>query len=208
MSAAARFFARVQRAGFYEAHLQEALALLPPGGGQSLLDAGCGPGLLSRLGARRGYRATGIDADPAMVEAARRIARREGSPAEFACLPAEAAADALGVFDVVAAASLLVVVPDPAAILAALWRSVAPGGSLLVVEAGEGMTVAAARGMIGSGLPGPGRPFLMLWAAARQGRTLDPRVIRALPDSARRIARPLLGGMATATLVRRLPVIA
>ncbi|MBV8194272.1 MAG: class I SAM-dependent methyltransferase [Candidatus Dormibacteraeota bacterium] len=80
---AARFFARVQAAGFYQTLLRDALALAPNGDGRSLLDIGCGPGALTRLAAARGYHATGIDSDPAMIAQAQRIARREGSAATF-----------------------------------------------------------------------------------------------------------------------------
>src|SRR5579875_328686 len=80
---AARFFTHLQAADFYDQLFGDALALLPDGNGRSLLDVGCGPGALTRLAAMHGYRATGIDSDPAMIAQATRNARRQKSKATF-----------------------------------------------------------------------------------------------------------------------------
>ena len=114
---AARFFSHVQAAGFYQTLLRDALALLPDGNGRTLLDVGCGPGALTRLAAAHGYHATGIDSDPAMVAHAKRIAHRESSPATFALAPLNQVPVRFAPASVVVAASLLAVVPDPAAAL-------------------------------------------------------------------------------------------
>jgi ubiquinone/menaquinone biosynthesis C-methylase UbiE len=195
---AARFFALVQGAGFYRAYLEEAVALLPGGDGSRLVDVGCGPGLLTRLAAARGYEALGIDADPAMVATAARLARRERSAATFlhgqlSDLPA------LPQADVVVAASLLAVVRDREAALETLWRCVKPGGALLVVEAPDRLTVPAARKAIAAGLRGPRRGLLTMWAAARQGNAVDPSIFATLRDTEPRHT-PLLGGLVRATL--------
>ena len=200
---AALLFTRVQGAGFYRRYLQEAIELLPPDGGGTLLDVGCGPGLLARLAAARGYRATGIDPDAAMVAAARRLARREGSPAEYVRLGLFEALEATAPADVVAAASLLAVLPDRAAGLAALWRLVAPGGALLVVEATPRMTVARANDLIAAGLPGPRPRLLRLWARGRQGATVDPAIYDGLPDVDGCQITELLGGLVEARLLRK-----
>jgi SAM-dependent methyltransferase len=196
---AARFFTLVQGAGFYRQLLGDALALLPEGSGRTLLDVGCGPGLLARLAAARGYEALGIDADPAMVAAARRLARRERSAARFVHGRLGDPATSVPRADVVAAASLLAVLPDREAGLEALWRCVKPGGTLLVVEATDQLTVPAARTLIAEGLPGPRRNLLTVWAAARQGSTVDPVVFTRLVETEQR-GTPLLGGLARATL--------
>ena len=196
---AARFFTLVQGAGFYRRLLSDAVALLPEGDGRTLLDAGCGPGLLTRLAAARGYEALGIDADPAMVATARRLARRERSAARFLHGRLGDPATIVPHADVVAAASLLAVVPDREATLEALWRCVRPGGILLIVEATERLTVSAARTLIAGGLPGPRRNLLTVWAAARQGSAVDPTIFDSLVDAEQRSA-PLLGGLASATL--------
>jgi trans-aconitate methyltransferase len=73
----AKFFTRVEAAGFYAALLRDGLDLLPDGHGRTLIDIGCGPGALTRLAAARGYHATGLDSDPAMIAQAARLARRQ-----------------------------------------------------------------------------------------------------------------------------------
>ena len=171
--------------------------------GGTLLDVGCGPGLLARLAASRGYQATGIDPDAAMVAAARRLARREGSPAEYLRLGLFEALEATPPAGVVAAASLLAVLPDRAAGLVALWRLVAPGGVLLVVEASSAMTVARANELIATGLPGPRPRMLRLWAQGRQGATVDPAIYNGLPDVDGWQVTELLGGLVEARLLRK-----
>jgi ubiquinone/menaquinone biosynthesis C-methylase UbiE len=196
---AARFFTLVQGAGFYRQLLGEAVALLPEGSGRTLLDVGCGPGLLTRLAAARGYEALGIDADPAMVAAARRLARRERSDARFLHGRLDDRATRVPQADVVAAASLLAVLPDREAGLESLWRCVKPGGTLLVVEATERLTVSAARTLIAEGLGGPRRNLLTVWAAARQGSAVDQIVFTRLVETEQRGVQ-LLGGLVRATL--------
>jgi len=200
---AALLFTRVQGAGFYRRYLREAVEFLPPDAGGTLLDVGCGPGLLARIAAARGYQATGIDPDAAMVAAARRLARREGSPAEYVRLGLFEAREVTPPADVVAAASLLAVLPDRAAGLGALWRLVAPGGALLVVEASPKMTVARANELIAAGLPGPRPRMLRLWARGRQGATVDPAIYDDLPDVDGSLVTELLGGLVEARLLRK-----
>ena len=125
-------FTWLQGADFYFDLHKQAVDFLPAGHGETWLDIGSGPGLVTRLAAERGWRATGIDTDPQMVAAAKRIARWKHSPAEFqmgdfTTLPAEFA-------QVVSAASLLAVLPDREAGLRSLWHLLRPGGFLLIVE--------------------------------------------------------------------------
>lgn len=169
----ARLFTTVQGADFYRDHLRSAVELLPPAEGATLLDIGCGPGLLTRLAAARGYRAVGLDADQNMVAAAKRIAFR--------------------------------VMADRPTALDLLWRTVAPGGLLLVIEATEDMTVRAARQLLADGLPGRRSRFLIRWASGREGRTVDPRIFEDLPNVAEKRFMPLLRGLAGAWLIRKNP---
>ena len=87
------------------------------GPGTSVLDLGCGAGLLARAAADRGARVTGIDIDPAAVT----LAAAEVPDGAFAV------GDALdpppGPFDVVVVVQLLMHVTDPAAVLAAMGRT-------------------------------------------------------------------------------------
>ena len=151
----ARFFTHVAAAGFYAALLRDAADLLPDGHGRTLIDIGCGPGALTRLAAARGYHATGLDSDPAMIAQAARLARRRRSSASFTVATLDDAAGSPGQADVVVAASLLAVVPDPVAALHQLWSCVAPMGMLLVLETSQRMTPANARRLLATGLDGP-----------------------------------------------------
>lgn len=69
------------------AHLVEVLRLPP---GASVLDVGCGPGWLSEYFARLGYRATGIDISPDMIDIARaRVAALAVPGAAFETMDSE-----------------------------------------------------------------------------------------------------------------------
>jgi trans-aconitate methyltransferase len=199
---AAKFFTHVQAAGFYVTLLRDALDLLPDGHGRTLIDVGCGPGALTRLAAARGYRATGLDSDPAMIAQAGRLARRQGSSAIFTTAALGRATRAAGQADVVTAASLLAVVPDPVVALHQLWSCVAPMGTLLVIETSQQMTPANARRLLATGLDGPGRPFLSMWAHARNGRVIPRRLFDSLLPATPR-HHPLLAGLVVATTIEK-----
>ncbi|MGO9475233.1 MAG: class I SAM-dependent methyltransferase [Rhodomicrobium sp.] len=142
---AARLFARLQDADFYSGLHLAAANLLPNGKlGQSWLDVGCGPGLLTRIAAEKGHAACGIDRDPDMIAAARHLASRRGCGASFAVSDIETARAAAGRFDVVSASSLLVVLPNPAETLRQLVDLTKPEGRLLIVEASSRMSRARA----------------------------------------------------------------
>ncbi len=51
--------------------------------GDAVMDLGCGPGLLTIPFARAGMRVTGVDPEPAMLEAGREAAREAGVPVFF-----------------------------------------------------------------------------------------------------------------------------
>lgn len=55
--------------------------------GQTLLDVGCGSGILALVGARRGMEATGVDIDPDAVRIAQENARINHLPASFSTTP-------------------------------------------------------------------------------------------------------------------------
>jgi SAM-dependent methyltransferase len=93
------------------------------GAGTSLLDVGCGGGVFARAAADRGARVTGIDADPTAV------ARAAAEVPDGVFLVGDALDPPPGPFDVVVAVQLLMHVPDPAAVLAALGRA----GALVAV---------------------------------------------------------------------------
>jgi 2-polyprenyl-3-methyl-5-hydroxy-6-metoxy-1,4-benzoquinol methylase len=200
---AARFFTHLQAASFYDQLLRDALSLLPDSHGRTLLDIGCGPGALTRLAAARGYHATGIDNDEAMIAQAKRNARREKSKATFAISSLYELPSRMPPADVVVAASLLAVLPDPSTALDALWSCVAASGTLLIVEPSQHMTPANARRLIAERGLRRRDNLLTLWAHARHGSTIDPRIFDALPQTTRRHDRPMLGGLVLATLIEK-----
>jgi ubiquinone/menaquinone biosynthesis C-methylase UbiE len=199
-------FRWVQGAAFYEDVHAAAVALLQRGEGLSWLDVGTGPGLVARLAARRGYDALGIDRDPAMIRAARALAPAVTSPArcrfEVADLAAVEASCAAA--DVVSAASLLIVVPEPQGALAQLWGRVRPGGALLVVETTPEMTPARAAEIAPRTRRGR-RAVLAVWARARSGRAIAADLVPgfAPPDLATRERHPLLEGLVEAWVLRK-----
>ncbi|HEY5763056.1 MAG TPA: bifunctional 2-polyprenyl-6-hydroxyphenol methylase/3-demethylubiquinol 3-O-methyltransferase UbiG [Rhodocyclaceae bacterium] len=97
----------------------------------TLLDVGCGGGLLSEAMAAMGAQVTGIDLGEKALGVARLHALESGSPAKYRLVAAEALADeAPGSFDVVTCLEMLEHVPDPAQTVAACARLVRPGGHL------------------------------------------------------------------------------
>jgi len=97
------------------------------GRGQSILDVGCGVGLLrERLEGVEFGRYLGIDPSAAAIESAGHLADDRTS---FAV--AEASVAELGQFDVVVCNEVLYVVPDTEALLDQIHQLVRPGGHLL-----------------------------------------------------------------------------
>lgn len=187
----AAFFCWVQGAPFYIGLHRQAVELLPAGDGKSWLDVGCGPGLLARLAHSRGYRVLGLDPDPAMIRLARHNARRDAG-CRFTIGDLQQASNRHRA-DVVSAASLLFVLPDPAAALHQLWRCVRPRGRLLVLETTGLMTPAGAQRISHTVRPGR-RLALHLWAHARRGRAVAAQVFESLPTQSA-ACTPLLGGL-------------
>lgn len=179
-ASSAELFSWVQGAGFYIDTHTEAVNLVGPGPGD-WLDVGCGPGLVARLAARKGYTVIGVDSDPDMVRRARRLARGVGS-----CTFETRDLDSIvvGCADVVSACSLLYVLPEPMKGLHTLWSAVRPGGTLLVVETTREMTPDRARAVMTAVRPGR-RRALTMWARARHGRALDESMFDSLPAASR-----------------------
>lgn len=193
-------FAWLQGADFYRGLHVEAVARLPFGVGKHWVDVGCGPGLLTRLAAEKGYAAVGVDMDPSMVRAAQKIARGEKSSAVFEVgdvfkLPPQSA-------DVVSASSLLATLDDKGGGFQALLAAVRPGGSLLVIEPTDRMSLVAAEELIRSGLPSGRVAGLRMWARAREGHAVDPSLFRDA-DGREVASMPLLGGLVGSWLIRK-----
>jgi 2-polyprenyl-6-hydroxyphenyl methylase/3-demethylubiquinone-9 3-methyltransferase len=99
--------------------------------GASVLDVGCGGGLLSEGLADRGANVVGIDLGTDNLAAARVHAQTRGVRVDYRCLDVETLADELpGSFDVVTCLEMLEHVPEPGRVVAACAKAVRPGGSL------------------------------------------------------------------------------
>jgi ubiquinone/menaquinone biosynthesis C-methylase UbiE len=106
--------------------------------GQSAIDLGCGPrGILDLLAGRvsPGGRVVGLDADPAHTAmAAEFVSDRRLSGVQIVTADARRAGLRSGSFDLVHARTLLVNVPEPAALVAEMVRLAKPGGRVAVLE--------------------------------------------------------------------------
>jgi 2-polyprenyl-6-hydroxyphenyl methylase/3-demethylubiquinone-9 3-methyltransferase len=103
---------------------------LVPLGGKSVLDVGCGGGILSDSMARKGAEVTGIDLSTKALRVAQ-LHALEANTANVSYREISAEAMALeqpGGFDVVTCMEMLEHVPDPASVVKACSELVKPGG--------------------------------------------------------------------------------
>ena len=104
---------------------------LTPLAGVSVLDVGCGGGLLSEPLTRLGARVTGLDASPDAVEAARAHARQSGLDITYRTGTLDDQ-EAAGPYDAVIASEVIEHVPDPAGFLGGIARALRPGGTVVL----------------------------------------------------------------------------
>ncbi len=99
--------------------------------GKSVLDVGCGGGILSEAMTRCGAKVTGIDMGKAPLSVARLHAMEEELEIDYRQIPAEQlAAEQPQQYDVVTCMEMLEHVPDPGSIIQACHDLVKPGGSV------------------------------------------------------------------------------
>jgi len=99
--------------------------------GKTVLDVGCGGGILAESMARRGASVTGIDMGAAPLAVARLHLLESGLSVDYRQIPAEAlAAERPASFDVVTCLEMLEHVPDPGAVVRACLELVKPGGQV------------------------------------------------------------------------------
>lgn len=97
--------------------------------GKTIVDVGCGGGILTEAMAAAGAIVTGIDLSEKALAVARLHQLESGSAVEYDFIAAESLAEQRpAAFDVVTCMELLEHVPDPAAMIAACARLVRPGG--------------------------------------------------------------------------------
>lgn len=100
--------------------------------GLSVLDIGCGGGILTEPIARLGGKVLGADASATNIEVAKLHAERSGLSIDYRATTAEALSEAGERFDVVLALEIVEHVPDMAAFVAICAGMVKPGGLMVV----------------------------------------------------------------------------
>jgi 2-polyprenyl-6-hydroxyphenyl methylase/3-demethylubiquinone-9 3-methyltransferase len=150
-----------------------------PFAGLTLIDIGCGGGLLAEPMARLGFAVTAVDAGEENIAAARAHAEAGGLAIDYRCasiesLPAEAA----GPFDVVLNMEVVEHTPDPAAFLRGAARLIAPGGLMIVATLNRTLKSLA--------LAKLGAEYLLRWLPAGTHdwrRFIAPDQVRAILET-------------------------
>ncbi len=113
-------------------HFRRDPASMRPFTGLSLLDVGCGGGLVTEPMTRLGFSVMGIDPSPEAIANAREHARMSHLDIDYRAGTVEEAADAHRHYDVVLALEVIEHVADCDAFLRCLGSLVAPGGAAVV----------------------------------------------------------------------------
>jgi 2-polyprenyl-6-hydroxyphenyl methylase/3-demethylubiquinone-9 3-methyltransferase len=113
------------------AHFHRDPAQLQPFTGLTLLDVGCGGGLVAEPMTRLGFRVTAIDAGAEAIEAARAHAQSAGLEIDYRLAAAEAVAEAGERFDAVLALEVIEHSADRDAFCRVLGLLAAPGGAVI-----------------------------------------------------------------------------
>ena len=101
--------------------------------GKSVLDLGCGGGLLAEAMTEKGARVTGLDASNTSIEVARWHQRQTGKEIEYVVNTAEQFAQhKQTAFDVITCMELLEHVPDVESLISACSKMLKPGGHLIL----------------------------------------------------------------------------
>ena len=99
----------------------------------TVLDVGCGAGLLSEALAREGARVTATDLAPELIKVAKLHKLESQISVDYRLQSVESlAAEQPGSFDVITCMEMLEHVPDPSAIIAACATLLKPGGQLFL----------------------------------------------------------------------------
>lgn len=101
--------------------------------GKSVLDIGCGGGILAEALVLRGAQVTGIDMADLSLQVARLHLHESGLEIDYQQATAEEfALTHAGKFDIVTCLEMLEHVPDPASVIGAAGRLLKPGGKLFL----------------------------------------------------------------------------
>ncbi len=97
--------------------------------GKTVLDVGCGGGILSESMAKMGARVTGIDLSDKALQVARLHLLESGEAVDYRKIAVEALAEEMPAsFDIVTCLEMLEHVPDPGSVISACASLVKPGG--------------------------------------------------------------------------------
>ena len=113
------------------AHFGRNISSLRPFERLSLLDIGCGGGLIAEPMSRLGFAVTGIDADPEAIAIARAHAEATGLPIDYRIATAESVAVSNQRFDAVLALEIIEHVADPAVFFECVGTLVRQGGAFI-----------------------------------------------------------------------------
>jgi len=113
------------------AHFGRNISSLRPFEGFSLLDIGCGGGLIAEPMARLGFAVTGIDADAEAIAVARAHAEASGQLIDYRVATAESLTANNQHFDAVLALEVIEHLADPVVFLGCLGMLVRDGGAVI-----------------------------------------------------------------------------
>jgi SAM-dependent methyltransferase len=133
----AAFWIKIIREGLdpYRAELTDnaMLTAIGPTAGQTILDAGCGEGYMSRLLAKRGARVVGVDSCAELIEAATTLNDAENLDITYAVANVGALTLPDNTFDVVVCNHVVNDLPDPAEPFHEFARVLKQGGQLSIL---------------------------------------------------------------------------
>ena len=162
------------------AHFDRDPKSLRPFEGLTLLDIGCGGGLLSEPMARLGFAVTGADASEKNVRTAQTHAEAGGLPVTYRATTAETLAGEGLLFDVILNMEVVEHVADLPAFLAACATMVKPGGLMFVATLNKTLKSLA--------LAKIGAEYVLGWLPRGThdwSRFIPPNVLQALLDETR-----------------------
>jgi 2-polyprenyl-6-hydroxyphenyl methylase/3-demethylubiquinone-9 3-methyltransferase len=113
------------------AHFGRSISSLRPFDGLTLLDIGCGGGLVAEPMSRLGFAVTAVDADDHSIAVARAHAEATGLSIDYRVASAESMAGAGQRFDAVLALEIIEHVADPAVFLGSVGALVRKGGAFI-----------------------------------------------------------------------------